>query len=131
MFTLELEDRCRILLARFSGIHVPEDISGLERAITEIVAWDGPVHSVLLDYTLVEAVAVPETFIAQRARLPQISPEYERVMVAPTPELYKLARTYATLQSEFGIKEPFVTASLHEAYELLHLEHPNFRSIGY
>ncbi len=131
MFTIEFEDRSRILLARFSGIHVPEDISGLDRTIAETIAWEGPIRGVLLDYTLVEAVAVPQTFIAQRARLPLISTEYERVMVAPTPELYELARTYATLQAEFGIKEPFVTPSLQEAYELLHLEQPNFRSIDY
>ena len=58
MFALAFEDRYRVLLVRFSGIHVPEDISELEWAATEIVAWDGPMHGLLLDYTSVEAVAV-------------------------------------------------------------------------
>jgi hypothetical protein len=131
MFTLEFEDRCRTLLARFSGILVPEDISGLDQAITEIVAWKGPVHGVLFDYTLVEAVGISETFVADRACLPLISNDYKRVMLVPAPELYELARTYAALQYEHGVKEPFVTRSLQEAYELLHLERPNFQPIGY
>jgi hypothetical protein len=131
MVTLVFEDRCRILLARFSGIHVPEDISELDWAISKTIAWEGAIQGLLLDYTVVEAVAVPETFIAQWARLPQISPDYERVMVVPAPEPYRLARTYSTLQCEFGIKQPRVALSLLEAYELLNLEQPNFRPIGY
>jgi hypothetical protein len=130
MFTLAFEDKYRILLARFSGIHVPEDISELDRAITKILAWEGLVHGLLLDYMSVEAVAVPESFIAHRARLPQISPEYERVLVVPNGELHKLARTYAAQQCVLGVKKPHVVLSVWDAYMLLHLEQPNFRPIS-
>jgi hypothetical protein len=129
MFALAFEDRYRVLLVRFSGIHVPEDISELEWAATEIVAWDGPMHGLLLDYTSVEAVAVPHSFIAYRARLPQISSGYERVMVAPNPELYELAHAYARLQRDFGNPEPRVVLSLWDAYQLLGLDKPDFQDI--
>jgi hypothetical protein len=129
MFALAFEDRYRVLLVRFSGIHVPEDISKLDWAATEIVAWDGPMRGLLLDYTSVEAVAVPHSFIAYRARLPQISSGYERVMVAPNPELYELARTYASLQHDFGNLGPRVTLSLWDAYQLLGLDKPDFQDI--
>jgi hypothetical protein len=129
MFALAFEDRYRVLLVRFSGIHVPEDISKLDPAVTEIVAWDGPMHGLLLDYTSVEAVAVPHSFIAYRARLPQISSGYERVMVAPNPELYDLAHAYAWQQRDFGNLEPRVVLSLWDAYQLLGLDKPDFQDI--
>jgi hypothetical protein len=129
MLTLEFEDAYRVLLVRFSGLHVPEEIAELDRAALEIVAWRGPLRGMLLDYTSVTAVAVSQSFIAQRARLPLISTEYERVFVAPSPELYVLAQAYARQQRDFGIKAPHVVISMPEAYKLLQLERPNFRPI--
>jgi hypothetical protein len=85
---------------------------------------------VLLDYSSVEAVAVPRSFIAQRARLPLMSLDYERVMVVPTPELHELARAYADQQGDFGIKKPHVVRSTLDAYKLLQIEQPNFRPVS-
>jgi hypothetical protein len=130
VLALEFEDTCRVLLVRFSGIHVPVDIAELDRVALEFVAWGGPMRGLLLDYSSVEAVAVPQSLIARRARLPLISLEYERVMVVPTPELHELARAYADQQRGFGIKGPHVVGSMLEAYKLLQIEQANFRPIS-
>jgi hypothetical protein len=131
MVTLAFEHAFKVLLARFSGIHVPEDIADLEQAIMEIVGWGEHLHGVLLDYTAVEAVAMPQSFIAYRASLPLMSTGYERVMVVPNQELYGLARAYATQQREYGYKAPHVVASTGDAYELLRLQQPNFQPISF
>jgi hypothetical protein len=123
------DDRYRVLIAQFSGLHVPEDIAEIHRVTLEFVAWKGPVHC-LLDYTSVEAVAVPRSLVVHRACQPQIAPGCERVFVVPTPELYELARIYASVQHDFGNKELHVVHSLEDAYKLLRLEQPNFRPIA-
>jgi hypothetical protein len=85
-------------------------------------------HGLLLNYTLVEAVGIPQTFIALRASLPFISPDYERVFVVPSGELRELAQAYAALQREYGTKAPDVVHSMSDAYEVLQLDRPNFRT---
>ena len=130
MFTLEFEDTYRILLARFSGILMPEDISQIDQVVTQAIAWGGPLHGMLLDFSSVQAVGVPQTFIAVRARLPFISPDCERVFVVPSGELRGLAQRYAALQRAYGIKAPHVVQSMSEAYEVLQLERPDFRPLG-
>jgi hypothetical protein len=130
VLALEFEDTYRVLLVRFSGVHVPEEIDELDRVALEFVTWRGPMLGLLLDYSSVEAVAVSQSLIARRACLPLISREYERVMVVPTPELYELARAYADQQRGFGIKGPHVVGSMLDAYNLLQIEQPNFRPIS-
>lgn len=127
MFTLKFEETYRILLVCFSGILVPEDISKIDQVVAEIIAWEGPLHGLLLDFTSVEAVGIPQTFIALRASLPLISSDYERVFVVQSEELWQLAQAYAALQQEYGIKAPNVVPSMPDAYEVLQVEQPIFR----
>jgi hypothetical protein len=130
MLTLEFEDTYRILLGRFSGIHVPEEIGVLDQSVTEAIAWGGSIHGLLLDYTSVQGVAVSRSFIALRARLPPLAQTYRRVFVVPSPELHELAQAYARQQREFSTEAPHVVASMADAYKLLQLERPIFRPIS-
>lgn len=127
MFTLRFEDTYRILLVCFSGILVPEDISKIDEVVPAVVAWDGPLHGLLLDFTSVEAVGLPQTFIKLRARLPPVSPACERVFVVPPGELWELAQAYAALQREYGTKAPHIVRSMSDAHKVLHLDRPIFR----
>lgn len=128
MFTLAFERTHRVLLARFSGVFSSEDIVRLDRAVIDFVTREGPIRG-LLDFSQVEAVAVPQTFFVARGRSPQIAPGQERVIVAPHPEAYELARAYASQQRDFGNLEPRVVTSLWDAYRLLGLERPEFRTL--
>ena len=130
MFTLEFEDTQRILLVCFSGVLMPEDIVKIDQVVVDAIAWGGPLHGLLFDFSSVQAVGVPQTFIALRASLPPISPDCERVFVVPTSELWELAQAYAALQRAYGTKAPHVVHSMSEAYEVLQLERPNFRPLG-
>lgn len=108
---------------------MPEDISRIDQVVTEAAAWGGPLRGLLLDFSAVEAVGLPQTFVAQRASLPFVLPDCERVFVVPGAELRGLARTYAALQRSYGAKAPHVVDSMVEAYEILQLEGPNFEPL--
>jgi hypothetical protein len=131
VFTLEFEDTCRILLVRFSGVLMPEDISEIDQVVTKVIASGGSLHGLLLDFCSVQAVGVPQTFIAFRASLPLISRDCERVFVVPSRELRELAQAYAAQQRAHGTRAPHLVHSMSDAYEVLQLERPNFRPLGW
>jgi hypothetical protein len=128
MFTLAFEHTHRVLLVRYVGIFTSEDIVRLDRAVIELVAQAGPVRG-LLDFSGIEAFAVPHTLLAERGRLLAIMPSQERVIVAPNAEIYELARSYASQQRDFGNLEPRVVMSLADAYLLLGLDQPDFEPL--
>lgn len=68
--------------------------------------WSGvsshcPVRG-LMDFNDTTFVAVPETLLAARSRLPQISPSQHRVIVAPADAAFALAQAYASSQCNHG-----------------------------
>lgn len=126
MFTLEFEEAYPILLVRFSGVLMPKDIFQIDQVVVDAIAWGGPLHGLLFDFSSVQAVGIPQTFIALRASLPPIAPDCKRVFVVPTDEVRKLAQEYVTLQRGYGTKAPSVVQSVFEAYEALQVERPNF-----
>jgi hypothetical protein len=128
MFTLAFERTHRVLLVRFVGIFTSEDIVQLDRAVIEFVAQAGPVRG-LMDFTGIEAFAVPHTLLAERGGLAAIVPGQERVIVMPNTELYEVARAYASQQRDVGNLEPRVVMSLWDAYRLLGLDQPDFEPL--
>jgi hypothetical protein len=129
MFTLLFECSHRVLLVRFAGIFTSEDIVQLDSAVIAFVAQEGPVRG-LLDFSGIEAFAVPHTLVAERGRLLAIVPGQKGIIVAPNTEIYDLARAYASQQRDFGNLEPHVVLSLWDAYQLLGLDEPNFQAVG-
>jgi hypothetical protein len=128
MFTLAFERTHRVLLAHFTGIFTSADILQLDREVIAFVAQQGPVRG-LMDFSDIEAFAVPETLVAERGRMAAIVPGQERVIVVPSAEIYKLARTYASEQRDVGNLEPRVVMSLADAYRLLGLDQPEFEPL--
>jgi hypothetical protein len=128
MFTLAFEHAHRVLLVRYVGVFTSDDVVQLDRAVIEFVAQAGPVRG-LLDFSSIEAFAVPHTLLAERGRQLAIMPAQERVIVAPNTEIFELARFYASLQRDVGNLEPRVVMSLPDAYLLLGLEHPDFEPL--
>jgi hypothetical protein len=125
MFCLAFDRAQNVLLSRFTGMLVADDIRALDEAVVRFVRDHGNVRG-LLDFTDVIHVAVPESFFQARSRLPQISVNEERVFVAPHEEALALARRYASQQRDFGNRAPAVVKTMAEAYELLGMKTPNF-----
>src|SRR5260370_26345055 len=97
MFSLSFDSNHRVLLAQFSGVLSSEDIKGLDKALVAFVSRHGLARGIL-DFSSVQANAVPQSFLVCRARLPQILLGQKRITVAPQQEIYALASAYAIQQ---------------------------------
>ena len=128
MFSLLFDSSHRVLLAQFTGVLSSEDIMGLDKALAAFVARNGLAHGIL-DFSSVQANAVPRSFLAWRARLSPILLGQERIIVAPQQEIYELACAYAAQQRDFGNLEGQIVRILDEAYLALDLKQPDFRPL--
>jgi hypothetical protein len=128
MFTLSFDSNHRVLLAQFAGVLSSEDIEGLHNALVAFVAQHGFARGIL-DFSSVQANALPHSFLVRRARLPQILLRQERIIVAPQQELYELACAYAAQQRDFGNVGGQVVRALDDAYRMLDLKQPDFRPV--
>jgi len=82
----------------------------------------------IYDYTDVEAIAVPQTRLVQRAQQPAIMRD-QRVIVASRVLGGEGARAYGRYQREAGEKEAAVVDTLEAAYRLLELDNPRFEPV--
>jgi hypothetical protein len=105
-----------------------EDINGLDKAFAAFVSRHGSAPGIV-DFSSIEANAVPQSFFVWRARLPQILLGQERIIVAPQQEIYGLACAYADQQRDFGNVEAQVVRTLDDAYLALDLKQPDFRPV--
>jgi len=126
MLTRAFDRRNRVLRVTISGIFASEDMDELDHAVVEFVARHGQVRGIF-DYSEVEAIAVPDSRLAQRAQQP--SAIAQRVVVASRVMAGERARTYAGYRREAGQKEAMVVDSLDEAYALLGLRNPRFEPV--
>jgi len=128
MFSLEFERTHKVLLTRFSGMLLPDDIRALDEAVRLFVRDHGHVSG-LLDFSGVTVVAIPYSFFRARSRSPQISLGPQRVFVASQEEVLAMARRYASHERDYGNTEPAIVPTMAEAYEILNMESPNFVAV--
>jgi len=126
MLSLAFDRRNRVLRVTISGIFASEDMEELDNVVVEFVARHGQVRGIF-DYSNVEAIAVPDSRLAQRAQQP--SAMAQRVVVASRVMAGERARTYAGYRREAGQKEATVVGSLNEAHALLGLRNPRFEPV--
>src|SRR5437868_11933327 len=124
MFSLEFDRTHNVLLTRFSGMLLADDIRDLDQALRLFVRDNGPVRRIL-DFSDVSTVAIPESFPSSRSR-PQISLGQAHVFVVPQEELLALVRRYARQQLEYGNPEPAILPTIGAAYVVLNIAAPHF-----
>ena len=126
MLRLAFDRKNRVLKITVSGIFASEDMDELDNALVEFVARHGPVRGIF-DYSDVEAIAVPDSRLAERAQQPE--PIEQRVVVASHVLGGERARTYARYRREAGQKHPVIVGSLDEAYCFLGLRNSQFEPV--
>lgn len=126
MLSLAFDRKNRVLRVAISGIFASEHMDELDHAVVEFVARHGQVRGIF-DYSDVEAIAVPDSRLAQRAQQP--SAIQLRVVVASRVMGGERARTYARYRREAGQKQAAIVGSLDEAYALLDLRNPRFEPV--
>lgn len=128
MFLFAFEGRQRVLRSTIVGVLSSEVLTAWDQAVVRFTAMHGPSHG-LIDFSQVEAIAVPLSRLASRGRQPQISPGWERVIVAPRPDHMEWSRTFSEYQSAAGTRSPIVVASMEEAHRVLGLTDPVFEPV--
>jgi hypothetical protein len=123
MLQLELDRANRVLLVTVTGIFSSVDMEELDRVVIDALAREGQLRGIF-DYTDVEAFAVPESRLIQRAQQPAIM--RERVIVASRVQGGVGARTYGRAQREAGESQATIVQTLAEAYQVLRLRRPRF-----
>jgi len=126
MLSVAFDRQNRVLLFTVSGVFASEDLEELDRIGIEFLARRGKLRCIV-DFTDVEAFAVPESRLAQRAQQPPIIPEL--VMVASRLSGGEGGRVFKRYQREAGQKEAALAATLEEAYALLGLRNPRFEPV--
>jgi hypothetical protein len=128
MFILAFDGKHKILRSTIVGVLSSDLLREWDQAIVGFTSREGPNHS-LVDFSQVEAIAVPFSRLASRGRQPQISPGWERVIVAPRTDLAEWARTFSEYQSAAGNRPPIVVPSMEEAHRVLGLTDPVFEPV--
>jgi hypothetical protein len=105
MFTLEFDRTHNVLLTRFSGMLLPNDIRNLDQSVPLFVRDRGPVRRIL-DFSDVSTVAIPESFLGSRSRPTQIFLGQAHVFVVPQEELLALVPRYVRQQRDYGNLNP-------------------------
>jgi CheY-like chemotaxis protein len=110
------------------GVLSSQDIVAVETAVVRFMYREGSSHRII-DFTPLEAIAVPSSKLGRRGSQPPTSTGRERVFVAPRPDLLAWVRAFSEQQSLAGIHPPQVAASLQEAYTALQLVEPKFEPV--
>jgi len=127
MLSLAFDRKNRVLRVTVSGIFASDEMAELDRVVIEFIARHGQMRGIY-DYADVEAMAVPQTRLLQRAQQPAIM-RGQRVIVASRVLGGEGARAYGRYQREAGEKEAAVVDTLEAAYRLLGLNHPRFEPV--
>jgi len=126
MLRLAFDRKNRVLQVTVSGIFGSEDMDELDNIVVEFVARHGPVRGIF-DYSDVDAIAVPDSRLAERAQQPQAIEE--RVVVASRVMGGTRARTYQGYRREAGQRQAVIVETLGEAYTFLDLRNPRFEPV--
>lgn len=127
MLSLAFDRKNRVLRVTVSGIFASDEMEELDRVVIGFIARHGQMRGIY-DYTDVEAMAVPDSRLIQRAQQPAIMRD-QRVIVASRVLGGEGARAYGRYQREAGEKEAAVVDTLEAAYGLLGLDNPRFEPV--
>jgi hypothetical protein len=132
MFTLWFDRASEVLLARFTGVFTTEDFTNYDAAMVHFLGIQGPRSTdrwrTLCDLSAVEAIAVPESRLAEQGSHPPIVRQM-RVVVAPPFVGDDFGNGYREQQRTVHGTEPIIVANLKEAYVLLGLDNPQFEAV--
>lgn len=103
-------------------------LAQLDDICTALLEAEGPCHAIF-DFTAVDHIDLDLELLRRRAAEPPLAPGFERILVAPRPELMRLALAFRHHQQQAGLIAPLVARSLEEAMRLLGARRMTFRRI--
>ncbi len=109
-----------VLVVRISGHLDIETMLRLDDFCSAFVDAEGPGHAIL-DFSEVSTISLDRGRLARRAAQRPLAPGFERVLVAETPELMRLALHFRDSQRQAGHVAPLVARTHEDAEALLGL----------
>ena len=128
MFELLFDAHHKILMTRFYGTYVADDIVLRDIAVGRFVTSHGLARGIL-DFTDVEEIDVPMDLVVRRGHAPPMLPGQMRVIVAPSKQTWEMSRLIAALQSYSRKIEPVLVRSLDEAFRVMAVDNPCFELV--
>lgn len=128
MFELLFDTRHNVLMTRFHGTYVADDIVLRDIAVGRFVATHGLARGIL-DYTDVEDIEVPMELVVRRGHAPPMLPGQMRVIVAPGKQTWEMSRLIAALQAYSRKIEPILVRSLEDAFRVMAIDDPRFEPV--
>jgi hypothetical protein len=129
VFQLLFDAKHQVLMTRFSGTYVQEDVVLRDRAAARFVARHGLARGIM-DFTHVDAIDIPIEQLVRRAHQPPILPGQPRIVVAPHPLTYEMNRVVIAHQLYSRKVEPLLVRSLDEAFRAFAMVAPHFEPVG-
>lgn len=125
-YHIEFDSTNRILRARFEGRVTDDELKEVYRFGQENVSRFDP-RSGITDFSGVTTVAFSSQTMRDLARMRPIMPDPSRpvVLVAPTPDLFGMARMFE-LQGAEARPNLHVVRTAEEAYQILNVRQPQF-----
>ena len=128
-FSLQADPEHRVLLVTLGKIVTEASALAAYTAVEQFIVAEGP-HSGITDLSYVEKLNVSSDFIRCLAAKPPMIPDgMSRIMVAPRTDIYGVSRMFQLLRDSRGSYLE-VVHTLKEAFELLGMESPHFRTVA-
>jgi anti-anti-sigma regulatory factor len=127
-YSLLFDESARILLVRFAGAVVRQELERLRRDTRRFVERHGNCDSIV-DFTAVDHVDLDGAYLRALGGRPRVMAGARRVFVASQPEVFGIVRMFGLQQSLVTDNEPMVMRTLDEACVFLGLEAPRFAPI--
>lgn len=128
MFDMGFDRQHNVLLARLRGVFTSQAMQRLDTACATFLNAEGPGHSIF-DFTGIEAIDMSPDRVERRAERAQLCPGFERILVAPQPEIFAQVDRFRAHQHAQGLASPQVVRSMDEAEATLGLGTLVFRPL--
>ena len=128
-FTLQSDPEHRVVLVTLGKIVTEASALAAYTAVEQFIVAEGP-HSGITDLSRVEKLNVSSDFVRLLAAKPPMIPDgMSRVAVAPRADIYGISRMFQLLRDSRGSYLE-VVHTLKEAFELLGMESPHFKTVA-
>jgi len=129
-YSFDIDWKNRIMRCRLHGRVTDEDLNGFYRTAHELSSRIQP-RAGVIDSSEASSFDVSPRTIREHARLAPASPDpkFPRIIIAPTPETYGLARMFE-LQGEGMHPNLHIVRDQQEAWEILGVQNPRFEPLA-
>jgi hypothetical protein len=128
-YQLLFDEARRLLLVRFTGPLGRADLEALNADTSAFVVQHGGCDGII-DFSAVTNVDLSVDYLRALGQRSRVMAGFRRVVVAPQPEMFGLARLYGLHQDNRGADQPLVFRTLAEAYASLEVDSPSFEPVS-